>query len=388
MPNVHSRQSGGAMFSRRLKNLSPYVPGEQLTDRDYIKLNANENPYPPCPEVLNDAASFLREHGERTVLYPDPESIGLRRAIASMLNESGGVLNKTQSLPFTLTEDMIFCGNGSDEVLSFIFYAFFDSDKPVFAPEYTYSFYPVYAGYYGIPLQRFALKDDWSIGTDAVRALFERPCGGFICANPNAPTGIALSIEQIEKILRASDGRFAVVIDEAYADFSEATALPLLQTYKNLIIVRTFSKSFAFAGMRLGFCVAHPEAIEALKKTKNSFNHFPVDALTQCAASSVCKNWRYYAGTCSRICSERDAFSRILQKAGWTVLPSQTNFVMVKKGTLEGKAQLSGAQVYEALKKQGFLVRHFAGKATDDFVRITIGMEEHMRSLAAVMTNL
>ena len=376
------------MFSRRLKNLSPYVPGEQLTDRDYIKLNANENPYPPCPDVLNDAVSFLREHGERTALYPDPESVGLRRAIASMLNESGGVLNKAQPLPFSLTEDMIFCGNGSDEALSFVFYAFFDSDKPLLAPEYTYSFYPVYAGYYGIPLQRFALKDDWSIDADAVLALFERPCGGFICANPNAPTGIALSIEQIEKILRAADGRFAVVIDEAYADFSEATALPLLQTYKNLIIVRTFSKSFAFAGMRLGFCVAHPEAINALKKTKNSFNHFPIDALTQCAASSVCKNWRYYAGTCSRICSERDAFSRILQEAGWTVLPSQTNFVMVKKGGLEGKAQLSGAQVYEALKAQGFLVRHFAGKATDDFVRITIGTQEQMRSLAAVMTKL
>mgnify|MGYP000961505900 FL=1 len=376
------------MFSRRLKNLSPYVPGEQLTDRDYIKLNANENPYPPCPDVLNDAVSFLREHGERTALYPDPESVGLRRAIASMLNESGGVLNKAQPLPFSLTEDMIFCGNGSDEALSFVFYAFFDSDKPLLAPEYTYSFYPVYAGYYGIPLQRFALKDDWSIDTDAVFPLFERPCGGFICANPNAPTGIALSIEQIEKILRAADGRFAVVIDEAYADFSEATALPLLQTYKNLIIVRTFSKSFAFAGMRLGFCVAHPDAIDALKKTKNSFNHFPVDALTQCAASSVCKNWRYYADTCSRICSERDAFSRILQKAGWTVLPSQTNFVMVKKGRLEGKARLSGAQVYEALKAQGFLVRHFAGKATDDFVRITIGTQEQMRSLAAVMTKL
>ena len=376
------------MFSRRLKNLSPYVPGEQLTDRDYIKLNANENPYPPCPDVLNDAVSFLREHGERTALYPDPESVGLRRAIASMLNESGGVLNKAQPLPFSLTEDMIFCGNGSDEVLSFIFYAFFDSDKPLLAPEYTYSFYPVYAGYYGIPLQRFALKDDWSIDADAVLALFERPCGGFICANPNAPTGIALSIEQIEKILRAADGRFAVVIDEAYADFSEATALPLLQTYKNLIIVRTFSKSFAFAGMRLGFCVAHPDAIDALKKTKNSFNHFPVDALTQCAASSVCKNWRYYADTCSRICSDRDAFSRILQKAGWTVLPSRTNFVMVKKGGLEGKARLSGAQVYEALKAQGFLVRHFAGKATDDFVRITIGTQEQMRSLAAVMTKL
>ena len=376
------------MFSRRLKNLSPYVPGEQLTDRDYIKLNANENPYPPCPDVLNDAVSFLREHGERTALYPDPESVGLRRAIASMLNESGGVLNKAQPLPFSLTEDMIFCGNGSDEALSFVFYAFFDSDKPLLAPEYTYSFYPVYAGYYGIPLQRFALEDDWSIDADAVLALFERPCGGFICANPNAPTGIALSIEQIEKILRAADGRFAVVIDEAYADFSEATALSLLQAYKNLIIVRTFSKSFAFAGMRLGFCVAHPDAIDALKKTKNSFNHFPIDALTQCAASSVCKNWRYYAGTCSRICSERDAFSRILQEAGWTVLPSQTNFVMVKKGGLNEKAQLSGAQVYEALKVQGFLVRHFAGKATDDFVRITIGTQEQMRSLAAVMTKL
>lgn len=134
------------MFSRRLKNLSPYVPGEQLTDRDYIKLNANENPYPPCPDVLNDAASFLREHGEGTALYPDPESVGLRRAIASMLNESGGVLNKAQPLPFSLTEDMIFCGNGSDEALSFVFYAFFDSDKPLLAPEYTYSFYPVYAG--------------------------------------------------------------------------------------------------------------------------------------------------------------------------------------------------------------------------------------------------
>ncbi|MGI5174219.1 histidinol-phosphate transaminase [Treponema sp. OMZ 840] len=375
------------MFSKKLQNLHPYVPGEQLPACNYIKLNANENPYPPAPAVSEILSAFIKDKAASMSLYPDPESADLCKALARMLNESGGILNASAKLPFNVTEDMIFCGNGSDEVLSFIFYSFFDADAPLILPRYTYSFYPVYGEYYGIPLKRIPLKPDWSVDVPTVISALKEPCSGFICANPNAPTGIALTNEDIEAVLKNARGR-AVVIDEAYADFGNTTALSLLDRYDNLIIVRTFSKAFCFAGMRLGFCIARPEAVSALKKAKNSFNHFPVDVLTQCAGSAVCKNWSYYADKASRIAADRDIFKNELEKAGWTVLPSQTNFVMVKKGKPEAPAEFSGAFVYKQLKERGFLVRYFEGPDTGDFVRITVGTGEQMRLLADIMLKM
>ena len=375
------------MLSQRIAHLHPYIPGEQPCDREYIKLNANENPYPPSEKVLQSIKNFIEKSSMKMSLYPDPESLELKRAIARMLNESGGVLNACEKLPFKITEDMIFCGNGSDEVLSFIFYAFFDSDKPLLLPEYTYSFYPVYGEYYGIPLKKIPLKPDWTVDTQAIISAFKNPFSGFICANPNAPTGIALSLAELESILQQARGR-AVVIDEAYADFSRTTALPLLEKYENLIIVRTFSKALSFAGMRLGYCIARPETAAALTKVKNSFNHFPVDALTQRAGAAVCADWKTYAENTALIVHTRDFFSEELRSAGWTVLPSSTNFIMVKKGGLTEKPALSGKTVYEKLKTHGFLVRYFDGPATGDFVRITIGTAAQMKMLADTIKKL
>lgn len=348
------------MFAKRFSDLRPYVPGEQPKDRVYVKLNANENPYPPSPEVQK----ILREFDTAQLrLYPDPDALDLRRAIARMLG--GGV-----------TPEMIFTGNGSDEVLSFVFYAFFDSDAPLHFPEHTYSFYPVYAGYYGIPFRKTRLKKDFSI--DAA-ALLEGQSSGIIFANPNAPTGIYLPLSEVRGILEKYPSDKAVVVDEAYIDFGGESAIPLLREFKNLVIIRTFSKSFCFAGARLGFVVANPEMIDALFTTKNSFNHFPVDVLTQKIGIASCDDWLYYKKINALIVATREEFAKGLRDAGWDVLPSMTNFVFARKPGRDGKA------VYEAIKAKGILVRFFNIPGITDFVRISIGMPEDMRGLLAIM---
>ncbi len=368
------------MFSKRLNTLNPYIPGEQ-PEGSFIKINANENPYAPPKYMLEKLSEYILQNGMDFALYPDPESVSLRKAIAAMLNESGGFLQSKEKLEFAISEDMIFCGNGSDEVLSFIFYTFFDSDKELVLPELTYSFYPVYADYYDIPLKKIALKNDWALDTEAM--LTVENSGGMIFANPNAPTGIALSVLDIESMLESFPKEKVLVVDEAYVDFSTETTLPLLQKYKNLVIVRTFSKSFSFAGMRLGFCIAHPELIDAIMKVKNSFNHFPVDAFTQKFGTLVCENWKEYADTAKTIAFDRDMFTKVLRKNGWEVIPSATNFVMAKHN-----AGLDGLAVYEVLKKHSFLVRYFDNPKTSDWVRITIGKTQDMITLAKIMCKL
>lgn len=369
------------MLSKRLQNLNPYIPGEQ-PEGAFIKINANENPYPPPIEIIEGLSQYIGKRAMDLALYPDPDSCELRKSIACMLNESGGLLNAQSKLTPRITDDMIFCGNGSDEVLSFLFYAFFDSDKELIVPEYTYSFYPVYAAYYDIPLKKIPLHTDWTLDTDSMLATKDSATG-IIFANPNAPTGIVLIIEQIEAMLEQFPKNRVMVVDEAYVDFGTQTVLPLLQKYKNLVVVRTFSKSFSFAGMRLGFCVAHPELIAAVTKVKNSFNHFPVDALTQKAGSLACTHWRKYSQTAKVIARDRDIFSASLKKSGWEVLPSSTNFVMVKKISVG-----SGLDIYECLKEKQFLVRYFDNPATRDYVRITIGTTEQMERLAKIMANM
>ncbi len=351
------------MFAKRFAGLKPYVPGEQPTDRAYIKLNANENPYPPSPEVEKVLRDFDPALFQR---YPDPDARELRSAIADMLG--GGV-----------SPEMIFAGNGSDEVLSFVFYAFFDSDSPLRFPEHTYSFYPVYAGYYDIPVIKTPLLSDFSIDTEA---LSEGPGTGVIFANPNAPTGIYLPLDKIRNLLDSVPRDRVVVVDEAYIDFGGETAVPLLAEYPNLAIVRTFSKSYCFAGARLGFVVANPPLIQALFTTKNSFNHFPVDALTQKIGIASCRDSRYYAEINGRIIKTRDSFSSSLRKAGWDVIPSLANFVFARK------AGLSGRGAYEAIKREGILVRYFDIPGITDFVRISIGLPADMEKLLAVMSSL
>jgi histidinol-phosphate aminotransferase len=394
------------MIAQRVANLKPYVPGEQpgpLPDGgEYIKLNANENPYPPSPEVAS-ALSGLAAADLRTLArYPDPDSTALRGAIAGLLNQTGGVLCRTRVqtrkaasglpafclpapedvLPFEVTPDMIFTGNGSDEVLSFIFYAFFDSDRPLIAPQHTYSFYPVYAGYYGIPLKTVPLKADFSIDPEALIAEARATQSSILLANPNAPTGIDLSRNELRMLLEGSPADRAVVIDEAYADFGGQSALPLLADFPNLVIVRTFSKSLSFAGMRLGFAAASPELIRALTGVKNSFNHFPVDALAQAAGAAACKDAAWYAENAGKIVRERDAFAAFLRERRWLVLPSRTNFLFAR---LPG---FSGRMLYEKIREQGVLVRHFAVPGIEDFIRISIGTAEEMAALRNIVAEI
>ncbi len=348
------------MFAKRFSELHPYIPGEQPKDRVYIKLNANENPYPPSPEV----GKVLKEFDASLLrLYPDPDSCELRESIAKMIGCG-------------VTSDMVFAGNGSDEVLSFVFYTFFDSDAPLYFPEHTYSFYPVYAGYYGIPFKKIPLDKDFSLNTSA---LLEGKSSGIIFANPNAPTGVYLPVQKIRALLDAYSAERIVVVDEAYIDFGGESSVSLLGEYKNLVIIRTFSKSFCFAGARLGFMIANPELIRAVCTTKNSFNHFPVDILTQKIGIASCRDWAYYRDLSLRIQKTRDDFASALGLAGWDVLPSLTNFVFARKKGLDGQA------VYELLKANGILVRFFNHPGITDFVRISIGTDGEMKSLLEIM---
>lgn len=351
------------MFARRFRDLHPYVPGEQPTDRDYIKLNANENPYPPSPAVRTALDSFDVALLRR---YPDPDAVALRRGIAAMLGNG-------------VTDDMIIAGNGSDEILSFVFYAFFDSDASLLFPSHTYSFYPVYAGYYNIPFERIPLADDFSIQLDRY---LDRPSSGVIFANPNAPTGRYLPPDEIRRFLERYPSDRVVVVDEAYIDFGGESVIPMISEFPNLVVIRTFSKSFCFAGARLGFAVGNPELVQALFTTKNSFNHFPVDALTQKIGLAACENWSYYKSINREIAETRDWFSGELHKRGWDVIPSLANFVFV------GKSGFSGEQIYRAIKAEGILVRLFNHPGIERYVRITIGTPDQMRILLAVMEGL
>lgn len=348
------------MFAKRFADLKPYVPGEQPKDRVYIKLNANENPYPPSPEVSRVLREFDASHLR---LYPDPDSGELRAAIAKMLGSG-------------ITPDMIIAGNGSDEVLSFVFYTFFDSDAPLCFPEHTYSFYPVYAGYYNIPYKKVPLESDYSINADA---MLEGKSSGIIFANPNAPTGIYMPLDKIRYMLERYPSDRVMVVDEAYIDFGGQSAISLLNEFKNLVIIRTFSKSYCFAGARLGFVVANPELIAALFTTKNSFNHFPVDLLAQRIGIASCNDTAYYKKINAAIIDTRDKFSAGLRAAGWDVLPSMANFVLTRKSGLDGK------HIYESIKQSGILVRYFNIPGITDFVRISIGTPEDMDKLLGVM---
>ncbi len=380
--------------SKRIDNLHPYVPGEQPTDRVYIKLNANENPYPPCKNVVKTITKFIKNNPQKIALYPDPDSEELKEAIAQMLNKTGGVLCRSKvsgkqvepseqdKLPFTVTKDMIYVGNGSDEVLSFLFYAFFDSDKKFVMPQFTYSFYPVYAGFYNIPTDCIPLKQDWTLDTELMLQKAAQNNGGIIFANPNAPTGLALTKEQVTQMLKQSSPDNIFIVDEAYVDFGGESCISLLQEFKNLIIVRTFSKSLCGAGMRLGYIVANPELVNIVTTVKNSVNHFPVDSVNKVGGISACKNVEYYVDCAKKVCEEREKFYNFLKEKGFYVLKSSTNFLFVKKDGI------SGQDLYKKIKEQGILIRHFNTSGIEDFVRITIGTKNQMEQLKTAFLNI
>ena len=382
------------MISERMKSLHPYVPGEQPKDRVYIKLNANENPYPPAPEVIKATGAFVKKNPMKLALYPDPDSLSLRASIADMLNKTGGVLCRASvsgkkcepaqedKIPFEVTPDMIYAGNGSDEVLSFVFYAFFDSANRLVLPEFTYSFYPVYAGFYNIPTDVIPLNADWTLDTAEMLSRAKANGSGIIFANPNAPTGRGLTRDEVRAMIKSADSDKVFVVDEAYCDFGGESCIPLLSEFRNLVIVRTFSKSLCSAGMRLGYIVANPELVNTVTTVKNSLNHFPVDAVAQAAGKAACENPWYYAECARKVACERDDFIRFLSENGWNVIPSQTNFVFAQK------PGMGGEEVYQRIKQEGILVRHFSTKGIEDYVRITIGTKKQMNELKRVIGRL
>ena len=377
-----------------MKNLHPYVPGEQPKDRVYIKLNANENPYAPSPAVQKAVLNFVQQHPEKMGLYPDPDSTQLHKAIAKMLNETGGVLCRAKvqgnkvtpaeedKIPFEVTENMIYTGNGSDEVLSFVFYAFFDSSKKFVMPEFTYSFYPVYAGFYNIPMDNVPLKSDWSLDTDEMLKRAENNKGGIIFANPNAPTGLGLTRDEVRQMLKKASPDEIFIVDEAYVDFGGESCIPLLKEFNNLVIVRTFSKSLCGAGQRLGYIVASEELVNIVTTVKNSVNHFPIDAVSQVSGVAACEDIGYYVDCSKKVAEERDDFYNFLKSQGFYVLESKTNFLFAKK---EGMA---GNDIYKKIKEKGILIRHFNTPGIEDFVRITIGTHQQMEELKKAFLDL
>lgn len=350
-------------LSERLRNLKPYVAGEQPQDRKYLKLNTNENPYPPSPEVKRFLESL---DAERLRLYPDPAAIKLREKIGER---------------FGLNKNQVFVSNGSDEALSFCFYAFFDSryGKLLF-PEVTYSFYPVYCDYYGIEYEKIPLAADLSLRVEEF--VKRKDSCGLVFANPNAPTGTYLPLNDILSLLENYPEEKPVLIDEAYIDFGGESAVSLLRDHKNLLLVRTFSKSMSLAGVRLGFVMAAKELIDALVTVKDSFNSYPVNSLTQRIGEIALSDGSYYQTINNKIVSVRENFSSALNKLGWTVLPSKANFVFARKEGVPGK------EIYLKLKERGILVRHFDAEKVRDFVRITIGTKEDMERLLHEMKSI
>ena len=382
------------LISNRVRQLNPYVPGEQPKDRVYVKLNANENPYPPSSAVQKAVLDFVQNHPEKLGLYPDPDSLELHAAIADMLNKCGGVLCRAHvdggevqpapedKIPFTVTPDMIYTGNGSDEVLSFVFYAFFDSSKKFVMPQFTYSFYPVYAGFYNIPMDQVPLKEDWSLDVDEMLSRAAKNKGGIIFANPNAPTSLGLTRDEVRQMIKRASPDEIFIVDEAYVDFGGESCISLLAEFKNLVIVRTFSKSLCGAGQRLGYIVANPELVNIVTTVKNSVNHFPIDAVAQVSGTAACRDVPYYVETSRKVAEERDKFYNFLKEKGFYVLKSQTNFLFARHPSIPG------GELYKRVKEHGYLIRHFNTPGIEEFVRITIGTAEQMGGLKKIIEEI
>ncbi len=351
------------MLAERIKKLRPYVPGEQPQDRQYIKLNTNENPYPPTPRIEPYLKSF---DIEKLRLYPDPLFGRLREAISER---------------YGIHKNQIFVGNGSDEVLAFAFYAFFDSARgKLLFPEFSYSFYPVYCDFYDIEYRKVPLKEDFTI--DIEDYLQEDPSCGMVFPNPNAPTGILLSMEKVTELLKRYPDDRAVVIDEAYIDFGGESAICLIDRFKNLLITRTFSKSMSLAALRLGFAVGDEKLVDALFCVKDSFNSYPADLFAQKIGEIAMKDRDYYDAITEKIIRTRENVSKQLTDMGWDVLPSGANFI------LAGRKGLTGETIYTRLKENGILVRYFHIDGIKKFVRITIGTDEQMAALVEAVRGL
>ena len=358
------------LWSSKARNLSPYVPGEQPQHENLCKLNTNENPFPPSPKVGEAIAKVLEQQADDLRLYPAPESDDLRAALAQL---------------YDIDINQVFVGNGSDEVLALVFASFFLKERPVLAPDISYSFYPVYAQTFGIELVQIALEEDFSIDPDAYR----QPCSGIIIANPNAPTGLLLSLADIRK-LASEHSNSVIVIDEAYIDFARAvddssdaeiSAVSLINEFDNILVTQTFSKSRSLAGLRVGMAFGNASLIEALTRMKNSFNSYPLDKLAQVGATASVLDVEYFTQTCQQVIDLRQSLTAELTALGFDVLPSHANFVFARPK--DGNANT----VANALREQGIIVRHFDKPRINEYLRITTGTaEQNNRLIDALQT--
>lgn len=340
-------------WSPIVHTLTPYVPGEQPKIQNLVKLNTNENPYGPSPQVIE---ALKREAAESLRLYPDPDSSRLKRAIA----EYHG-----------LAPDYVFVGNGSDEVLAHVFHALFQHDEPLLFPDITYSFYPVYCGLYGIKYETIALNDRFEIQVDDYR----KANGGIIFPNPNAPTGIPLVLAEIERLLKANT-QSVVVVDEAYVDFGTESAVRLIQQYPNLLVTHTYSKSRSLAGLRVGYALGHPTLIEALVRVKDSFNSYPIDRFAEAGAVAALQDEAYFEKTRQQVMQSRAWLVKEMTALGFEVLPSGANFIFAKHATEDAVILAT------YLREHGIIVRHFKRpERIYPYLRITIGTENDCFSL-------
>ncbi len=345
-------------WSDVVSGLTPYVPGEQPKLDNLVKLNTNENPYGPSPQVIRalqaEAADSLR-------LYPDPNSDKLKAAIAGY---------------YGLQPSQVFVGNGSDEVLAHVFQALLKQSRPLLFPDITYSFYPVYCGLYDIEYEEIPLNASYEIDVKE----YDRPNGGIIFPNPNAPTSVPLALVEIEKLLKINT-ESVVVIDEAYVDFGTESAVKLINTYPNLLVTQTLSKARSLAGLRVGYALGHKDLVEALIRVKDSFNSYPIDRFAEAGAIAAMQDKTYFEETCKKIIATRVALVKELQALSFEVLPSGANFIFAKHKTR------AGAELTAKLREKNIIIRHFKKPARiAPYLRITIGTDAQSKQLVDALT--
>lgn len=346
-------------WSDCIRNLDPYVPGEQPTIAGLIKLNTNENPYPPSPAVL---AAIRQAADDDLRLYPDPDSRALKQRIAQLHG---------------LAADHVFVGNGSDEVLAHAFLALLKHKQPVLFPDVTYSFYPVYCALYGIEYSAVPLDSEFQVRINDYR----RPNGGIVLPNPNAPTGCALARSELRRLLEANT-RSVVVIDEAYVDFGAESAIPLIDDFPNLLVIHTLSKSRSLAGLRVGFALGQPSLIAALERVKGSFNSYPLDRLAIAGAVAAIADREHFESTRAQVIASRDWLAAELRMLGFMVLPSQANFIFVTHPSQDA------ARLQARLRERKILVRHFRQPRIEHFLRITVGNQPQCETLVNTLKEL
>ena len=346
-------------FLAKLRRIAPYVPGEQPQRGDILKLNANENPYLPAPGVQQTLRSF---DACSLALYPDANGKALKTALAGR---------------FGIKPTQVFLGNGSDDVLALAFQSFFCSDQPILYPDITYSFYPVWCALFRIPYETVPLDENFCVN---IRD-YDKPNGGVILPNPNAPTGRALPLDALEALLQ-HNADCVVIIDEAYVDFGAQSAVPLIEKYENLLVVQTMSKSRSLAGLRIGYALGSETLIATLEAVKNSYNSYTLDAVALAAGAASVADETYFQQTCRKVIATRERTADALRALGFLVPPSLTNFLFVTH------PQRDAAGLFAALRDRDIFIRYFKLPRIDNYLRITVGTDAQMDRLLAALRDI